>query len=246
MRDDVLIVIPARVASTRLPNKMLAEIGGDPLIVRTYKSAVAANVGQVIVACDGKEIKDAIENAGGVAVITDPELPSGTDRIFAAWKIYDPEKKFKYLVNVQGDLPFVNSRFISETTEFLKNSDYDLTTAATPINDDSYNVNSVVKIAVTFSSESEGQALYFSRSPIPFGGPYYHHVGLYCYRTNTLEKFVSLPQSRLEKIEKLEQLRAMENKMTIGVKLFSDLEQPISIDTQADLDRAREYATKNI
>ena len=245
MRDDVLVVIPARVASTRLPNKMLAEIGGDPLIVRTYKSASAANVGKVIVACDGYEISKVIETAGGTAILTDPNLPSGTDRIFAAWKSYDPERKYKYLINVQGDLPFVNPRFICETVEFLKNSNYDLTTAATPISDDSFNVNSVVKIAVTFSSESEGQALYFSRSPIPFGGPYYHHVGLYCYRINALEKFVSLPQSRLEKIEKLEQLRAMENGMTIGVKLFSDLEQPISIDTQADLDRAREFALKD-
>ena len=244
MRDDVLIVIPARISSTRLPKKMLAEIDGDPLIVKTYKSAIAANIGKVIVACDGPEIAKVIENAGGNAVITDPALPSGTDRVFAAWKSYDREKKYKYLINVQGDLPFINPKFISGTAEFLKNSDYDITTPAAPIYDNSFEINSVVKIAVTFTSESEGQALYFSRSPIPFGGPYYHHVGLYCFRTETLEKFVALPQSRLEKIEKLEQLRAMENGMKIGVKLFSDLEPPISIDTQADLDRAREYAVK--
>lgn len=243
MSDDVLIVIPARIASTRLPKKMLATINGDPLIVRTYKSAVAANIGQVIVACDGQEIKNAIENAGGTAVVTDPKLPSGTDRVFAAWKTYDPGKKYKYIVNVQGDLPFIDPKFIAETTGFLKNSNYGITTPAAPISDNSFNVSSVVKIAVTFSSKSEGRALYFSRSPIPYGGPYYHHVGLYCFRTDALEKFVSLPQSRLEKIEKLEQLRAIENGMTIGVKLLSDLKPPISIDTAEDLEKANKYAS---
>ena len=241
MSEDTLIVIPARVGSTRLPGKMIADINGDPLIVRTYKSAVSANVGPVIVACDGLEIADAIEAVGGEAIITDPELPSGTDRVYAAYKKYDAEKKFKYVINVQGDLPFINPRFISSCAELMRTERYDITTPAALINDESYKVNSVVKIAVAHVSETEGKGLYFSRSPIPFGGPYYHHVGLYCFRVSVLEKFMSLPQSPLEKIEKLEQLRALENGMTIGVRVLADLEPPVSVDTADDLERARKY-----
>lgn len=241
MSEDTLIVIPARVGSTRLPGKMLADINGDPLIVRTYKSVVAANVGPVIVACDGQEIVDVIKAAGGEAIITDPALPSGTDRVYAAYKKYDTEKKFKYIINVQGDLPFVDSRFISSCAELMRTERYDMTTPAAPITDESYKVNSVVKIAVAHVSETEGKALYFSRSPIPFGGPYYHHVGLYCFRVNALEKFMSLPQSSLEKIEKLEQLRALENGMTIGIRILPDIESPISVDTAEDLERARKF-----
>ena len=244
MYSDTLIVIPARVSSTRLPKKMLADVNGEPLIVRTYKSAVSANAGQVIVACDGPGIFDAIIKAGGEAIITDPNLPSGTDRVFAAYEKYDSAGKYKYVINLQGDLPFIDPLFISSCANLMKTEKYDITTPAALIKDNSYKADSVVKIAVAHLSETEGKGLYFSRSQIPFGGPYYHHVGLYCFRTDVLKKFVSLPQSFLEKTEKLEQLRALENGMTIGVSIIPKIDPPISVDTVEDLERAVNYGKK--
>jgi 3-deoxy-manno-octulosonate cytidylyltransferase (CMP-KDO synthetase) len=240
-----LIVLPARVASVRLPGKMMADIGGKPLIVRTFESARAANVGDVIVACDCAEIADAIKNVGGETVLTDPNLPSGTDRAFAGWTKFDPERKYKFIMNIQGDLPFVSPYFIQVADEIIRNTEYDLSTIATPIKDDSYLHDSVVKPAISFTSKSAGKALYFSRSPIPFGGPYFHHVGIYCFRAEGLQKFVNLPQSQLEKIEKLEQLRALENNMTIGIRTV-DIETPISVDTAEDLEMAREYFEERV
>lgn len=237
---DTLIVIPARVASSRLNKKMLADIGGLPLIARTYLAVKEAGVGDVIVACDSEEIAQAICSIGGKAVITDPTLGSGTDRVFAGYRKHDLKKKFEYVINVQGDLPFLDPEFTKAAVEVVKNSTYDMSTLATAIIDDSYLNNSVVKPVIAFKTSRTGQALYFSRSPIPFSGPYYKHVGIYCFKIEALEKFVSLPQSRLEKIEKLEQLRAIENGMTIGIKIV-DRPNPISVDTQEDLDLARKY-----
>jgi 3-deoxy-manno-octulosonate cytidylyltransferase (CMP-KDO synthetase) len=217
---------------------MLADVGGKPLIVRTFESAKAANVGDIIVACDCKEIADAVRNAGGEVALTDPDLPSGTDRVFAAWKKFDPEGKYEFIVNLQGDLPFIAPEFVQSAVEDIKNTNYDIFTLATPINDDSYLRDSVVKPVIAFASEKCGKALYFSRSVVPFGGPYFHHVGIYCFRAEGLQKFVNLPQSPLEKSEKLEQLRAMENGMTIGVRII-DLDPPISVDTDEDLALAR-------
>ncbi|GHT96374.1 3-deoxy-manno-octulosonate cytidylyltransferase [Alphaproteobacteria bacterium] len=233
---NVLVVVPARVASIRLPGKMLADIGGLPLIVRTYQSVVAANVGDVIVACDGEKIASAIRNAGGVAILTDPNLPSGSDRVYAAYKEYDPHNKYDFVINVQGDMPFVASEFIQKSYEVLLKSNCDISTIATPIKDDSYLRESVVK-PVIVSGDIFGKAIYFSRSPVPFGGLYYHHVGIYGFRSESLEKFVSLPQGILEKTEKLEQLRALENNMTIGIDVV-DADPPISVDTPGDLSTA--------
>lgn len=240
---DTLIVIPARIGSTRLAEKMVADVDGVPLIVQTYQHVISAKVGDVIVACDNNRIADAIESVGGTAVLTDPELPSGTDRVFAAWQKIDSEGKYKYIINVQGDLPLIDPEFVQKADELVKNSDFDISTIVTPIHDDSYQLSSVVKPAIAFSSENQGQALYFSRSPIPFGGPYYHHVGIYCFKRDALKKFVALPQSNLEKIEKLEQLRAMENGLTIGVSVIN-LPSPISVDTQEDLNKVREAVKK--
>jgi len=244
---DALIVIPARVASTRLPKKMLADIGGKPLIIRTLESVKASNAGDVIVACDGEEIADAVHKAGGVAVLTDPALPSGTDRVFAAYKAYDKNNKYKYIINVQGDMPFVDQKLVQEAVKIVRESSYDFSTLATPIRDNSYLLDSVVKPVIAYDSmenankfDQIGNAIYFSRSVVPFGGPYYHHVGIYCFRSEALEKFVSLPQSYLEKTEKLEQLRGIENGMAIGIKLI-DIDSPISVDTPEDLERARAY-----
>ncbi|MDR1334607.1 MAG: 3-deoxy-manno-octulosonate cytidylyltransferase [Holosporaceae bacterium] len=235
---NTLIVIPARIASVRLPEKMLADIGGKPLIVRTWESAVSAGVGDVIVACDGAKIANEIEKAGGKAVLTDPELLSGTDRVFAAWNLYDPERKYDFIINLQGDLPFIAPVFIREADKIIRNTSYEMATLATPIKDDSYMHNSVVKPVISFTSENSGKALYFSRSAVPSGGPFLHHVGIYCFRANGLEKFVNLPMSPLEKSEKLEQLRAIENNIEIGITVV-DADPPISIDTADDLALAR-------
>jgi 3-deoxy-manno-octulosonate cytidylyltransferase (CMP-KDO synthetase) len=237
---STLTVIPARTASVRLPEKMLADINGKPLIVRTFESAVAADVGDVIVACDNIKIANAIENAGGKAVLTDPDLPSGTDRVFSALIKYDQSKKYKFIINLQGDLPFITPNFIKEADKLIRNTDYDISTAATPIKDDSYLRSSVVKPVIAFTSDNSGRALYFSRSAIPFGGPFFHHVGIYCFRAEGLGKFVNLPQSVLEKSEKLEQLRAVENNMTIGITVINAA-PPISVDTADDLAMARKY-----
>lgn len=240
---DTLVVIPARIGSVRLPGKMMADIGGIPLIVSTYKHAAAAGVGDVAVACDDKAIADAVGRAGGRAVLTDPELPSGTDRVFAAWRKIDPQERYRYIINVQGDLPLISPEFIKKADELVKTSNFDMSTLAAPIHDESYLLNSAVKPVIAFTSAEEGRALYFSRSPIPFGGPYYNHVGIYGFRAEALKKFVSLPQSNLEKIEKLEQLRALENGISIGIAAV-DLPAPISVDTAEDLERVRKAAAQ--
>ncbi len=242
---NTLIVIPARVSSTRLPGKVLADIDGRPLIVRVYECAMASKVGEVIVACDDLRVKEAIECVGGTALLTDPDLPSGTDRVFEAWQEFDNEKKYDYIINVQGDLPFVDAEFIQKAAAVMKDSDYDISTLATPIKDKSYECLSVVKPVISFTDLENGKALYFSRSVIPYGGPYYKHVGIYCFRAESLVKFVKLPQSTLEKIEKLEQLRALENDMTIGITVI-DKDSPISIDTYEDLENARIYARERL
>lgn len=231
----VLVVIPARMGSTRLPGKMMADIHGKPLIVRTYEQAIKAQVGDVIVACDSVEIQNVIQQAGGTAILTDPALQSGTDRVFAAWKQIN--KPYDCILNVQGDQPLVDPEFIQSAAEMMANGSYDISTLATPIHDDSYKIESVVKPVISFTSEDSGQALYFSRAAIPFGGPYYHHVGIYGFAADALEKFVSLSPSKLELTEKLEQLRALENGMTIGIQVLQK-DSPISVDTAADLEKA--------
>jgi 3-deoxy-manno-octulosonate cytidylyltransferase (CMP-KDO synthetase) len=219
---------------------MLADIGGKPLIVRTYQSVVAANVGDVIVACDSEEIAAAVQEVGGIAILTDPDLPSGTDRVLAAHKQYDKNHRYDFVINVQGDMPFVAPEFIQHSNNMLCESNYDMSTVATPIRDDSYKLENVVKPVIVFEKENSGKAIYFSRSAVPFGGPYYHHIGIYCFRPQTLEKFTALPSGTLEKTEKLEQLRALENNMTIGIGILP-LKPPISVDIPADLEAAREY-----
>ena len=241
--SDTLVVIPARISSTRLPGKVLADINGKSLIVRAFGCAVASKVGDVIVACDDSRIKEAVEAVGGIAVLTDPKLPSGTDRVFEAWQKFDTAKKYKCIINVQGDLPFLDAEFIQKAEEIVKESGYDMSTLATPIKDDSYTQLSIVKPVISFSDSQKGRALYFSRSAVPFGGPYFNHVGIYCFRAESLKKFVKFPQSSLEKIEKLEQLRALENGMTVGITVI-DRDSPISIDTYEDLERARDYALR--
>ncbi|MDR1335034.1 MAG: 3-deoxy-manno-octulosonate cytidylyltransferase [Holosporaceae bacterium] len=241
MTKNTLIIIPARLASRRLNRKMLADINGEPLILKTYRSAVAAGAADVIVACDGEEIASIIRAAGGTAIITDPDLPSGTDRICAAYEEYcKSHEECDSIVNLQGDLPFIGVEFIEAVIDGLYSCNYDIHTLATPITDNSYTENHVVKPVIAFSSTHSGRAIYFSRSVVPIGGPYYHHVGIYSSKPNALRKLVSLAPSSLELSEKLEQLRALENGMTIGITVVHQA-KPISVDVQEDLLRARRY-----
>ncbi len=232
-----VILIPARMASTRLPNKPLALIDGLPMIVHVWRRAVASNAGDVVVACDGAAIADVIMQAGGRAVITDPDLPSGSDRIWQALMVIDPDKKYNTVINVQGDLPTLDPKLIIQALSLLANPSVDIGTLAAAIHDESERNNPAVVKPVIASS---GRALYFSRATLPYGdGPHYHHIGLYAYRRSALEKFVSLPPSPLEIREKLEQLRALEAGMHIAVGLTDAV--PLGVDTPETLEKARRY-----
>ncbi len=238
----VLTIIPARLASTRLPNKPLADIFGKPMIVRVYEQAKKAGLGEIVVACDSKEIAEAIENAGGRAIITDPNLPSGTDRIFAALMQIENYQQFDVVVNLQGDLPVIDPQVVVAAAQAALKTDADIATVASVIkNSDEITNPNVVKIAIAFLENSQlGQALYFSRAPIPHGaGDYYHHIGIYAYKRKALEKFVNLKPSNLEKRESLEQLRALENGMKIVVQIVDS--HPLSVDTAEDLERVKTF-----
>jgi 3-deoxy-manno-octulosonate cytidylyltransferase (CMP-KDO synthetase) len=235
-----LLLIPARMASTRLPDKPLADIAGVPMIVRVWRQAVAAELGPVVVAAGETAIVAAIEAAGGRAVLTDPDLPSGSDRIWAALQAMDPKASHDVVVNLQGDLPALDPAQLKTVVAALKQSGADIATLAAPIDNEADGANpAVVKAVVAWdASERLGRALYFTRATAPTGeGALYHHVGLYAYRRAALESFVALPPSPLEKREKLEQLRALEAGMSIAVARVD--EAPLSVDTPADLERAR-------
>lgn len=235
-----VLLIPARMASTRLPAKPLADIAGLPMIVRVWRQAKAAGLGPVVVAAGEPEIVTVIEKAGGQAVLTDPDLPSGSDRIWAALQILDPDAKHDVVVNLQGDLPALDPVQLRTVVQALSQSGADIATLAAPIDNDADKVNpAVVKAVVAWDASGKlGRALYFTRATAPAGeGPLFHHVGLYAYRREALESFVALPPSPLETSEKLEQLRALEAGMSIAVARVD--EAPLSVDTPADLERAR-------
>ena len=235
-----VIIIPARMASTRLPGKPLADIAGEPMIVRVWRQAMRASLGPVLVAVAEPEIAQAIERAGGRAVLTDPALASGSDRAHAALQTADPEGRFDAVVNLQGDLPDVDPLVLRRVTELLAASGADIATLAAPITDpaDFDNPNVVKPVVAWNASGGSGRALYFTRARAPAGeGPLYHHVGIYAFTRAALTRFVSLPPSALETREKLEQLRALEAGMRIAVARIDAV--PLSVDTPADLDRAR-------
>ncbi len=239
-----IVIIPARLASTRLPNKPLAPIAGKAMIVHVFERAAAAGVGPVAVACAEEEIAQAIRDAGGQAVLTDPDLPSGSDRIHRALERLDPQGRYDVVVNVQGDLPTLPPPDIATALEPLQEPNCDIATLAASIEEEEERRSpNVVKIATALSPERRiARALYFSRAPIPWAGaedslPLYHHIGLYAYRRQALERFVSLPPSPLEKRESLEQLRALEAGFRIDVALVDSV--PLGVDTPAHLDRAR-------
>ena len=235
-----LIVIPARLAASRLPNKPLADIGGEPMIVHCWRRAMEAEAGDVVIAAGDPEIVEAIEAVGGLAVLTDPDHPSGSDRVWEAVNKVDAQASHDIIVNVQGDLPTLDPALIQASLAPLKNQEVDIATLVCEIREleECTNPNVVKAYAGFKPGESIARALTFTRATAPYGeGPLYHHIGLYAYRRAALERFVSLPQGVLEQREKLEQLRALENGMRIDVSLVQTV--PLGVDTPADLERAR-------
>lgn len=240
--NDTLVLIPARLAATRLPGKPLLDIHGAPMIVHVWRRAVAAGIGPVVVAGADREIAKAVERAGGRAVMTDPALPTGSDRIHAAITALDPERAHDAVVNVQGDMPMLDPAAIRVALRALDETDADIATLAAEITDPAALADtSVNKVAAGFADPARpARALYFSKAPVPWGeGPYYEHVGLYAYRRAALDRFVTLPRGVLEQRERLEQLRALEAGMRIWVSLIDKAQLGVQVDTPADLARAR-------
>lgn len=232
-------MIPARMASTRLPGKPLADIAGLPMIVQVMRRGQEADIGPVVIAADTVEIIEAVRDHGGTAVMTRADHASGSDRIREALDHVDPDGNVHTIVNVQGDLPTIDAASIRASLRPLANSEVGLSTLATEIIEEDERANpNVVKLVGSAVGPDHLRALYFTRATAPWGdGPLYHHIGLYAWRRRTLERFVSLPPSPLEKREKLEQLRALEDGIRIDAALVDTV--PLGVDTQADLERAR-------
>ncbi len=224
------------MASTRLPGKPLADIAGRPLIAHVLDRAAEAGVGPVLVACCEEEVAAAVQAAGGNAAMTEPDLPSGSDRIRAALDDFDPDRRFGRVVNLQGDLPTVPPGDIRAALALLDDPEVDIGTVAARIVREEERTNPNVVKAVF---GADGRALYFTRATAPAGpGPLFHHIGLYAWRRAALERFTALPPSPLEQREKLEQLRALEAGMRVAVAVVDSV--PLGVDTPADLARARE------
>lgn len=236
-----IVLIPARLASSRLPDKALADIHGEPMIVHVWRRAIEADVGRVVVAAGDPPIAEAVRAVGGEAVLTDPDLPSGTDRIHQALGQLDPDWVYDVVVNIQGDLPVLEVKTVRAAIEALARvPSADWGTVACPItNIADLTETSVNKVAAAWEPDGKfGRALYFSKLPVPWGeGEVFHHIGLYTYRRPALSRFVALPPSPLERREKLEQLRALEDGMRIEVGRVETI--PLGVDTAPQLDEAR-------
>jgi 3-deoxy-manno-octulosonate cytidylyltransferase (CMP-KDO synthetase) len=238
-----IVIIPARMAASRLPGKPLADIGGTPMILRVLAQAELAAVGQVAVAAGDLEIVEAVRAAGGRAVLTDQDLPSGSDRVLAALGELDPDGHCDVVVNLQGDMPFVSPAVITACLGVLAaEAGCDIATAIAPEASSADRADpAVVKAVVSLvPGEPRGRALYFTRSVLYGGAPVWKHVGVYAYRRAALERFCLAPPSPLEQREKLEQLRALELGLSIWAAVVD--ETPISVDTPADLEAARAFA----
>jgi 3-deoxy-manno-octulosonate cytidylyltransferase (CMP-KDO synthetase) len=241
--QNPIILIPARLAARRLPGKPLAEIGGAPMIVHVWRRAVASEIGPVVVACGDRAIADAVEAAGGRAVMTDPDHPTGSDRIHEAIAHLDQGRAFDAVITVQGDLPLLDPAAVRVAFAGLADPETDIATLAAAIEDEAaLGDTSVNKVVAGFADPTRpARALYFSKAVVPWGdGPYYEHIGLYAYRREALERFVGLPRGVLERREHLEQLRALEAGMRISVSLIEADRLGVQVDTPADLARARE------
>ena len=237
-----LILVPARLASTRLPDKPLADIHGEPMIVHVWRRAMEAGIGPVVVAAAEPTIVAAVEAAGGRAVLTDPAHPSGSDRIHEALLKVDPQGRHDAVVNVQGDLPTIAPETIRASLEPLEAPEVDIATLVAEIVRDEERTNpNVVKAILSMRDEARriGRALYFTRATAPTGpGPLFHHIGLYAYRRDALTRFVALPPAPLERRERLEQLRALEADMRIDAVVVDAV--PLGVDTPEELARARQ------
>lgn len=244
MADDILVIIPARMAASRLPGKPLADIAGEPMIAHVLRRAEAAAVGPVIVATDSEVIATAVEKAGGRAVMTSTHHASGSDRIFEALTSADPARRARIIVNLQGDLPTLAPDDLRAALAPLQDPAVDIATLAAEIRNESERTNSnVVKVVGSPVNPKRLRALYFTRATAPAGeGPLYHHIGLYAYRRAALERFVNLPPSPLEQRERLEQLRAVEAGMRIDVAIVDSV--PLGVDTPEDLETARRLLAK--
>lgn len=237
--DQSLVLIPARMASTRLPGKPMADICGAPMIVQVVRRAVEAHVGRVVAAVDHEETFNAVTAAGFEAVMTREDHQSGSDRIFEALEKADPQGRARYVINVQGDLPTIEPETVRAALAPLQDEAVDIATLTVEITDEEEKTApSVVKVIGSPVSETRLRALYFTRATAPWGeGPLYHHIGLYAYRRESLKRFVSLAPSILEMREKLEQLRALEAGMRIDAEIVHAV--PLGVDTPADLEKAR-------
>ena len=236
-----VVLIPARLSSKRLPDKPLADIAGEPMIVHVLRRAQEAALGPVWVACADAAIAEAVTAAGGQVAPTRPDHPSGSDRIFEALQQIDPDGAFDAVVNIQGDLPTLDAALPRAALALLEHPEVDIATLAHPIADPAErNDPNVVKVVVSAAADAPaGRALYFTRAAAPSGaGPLHHHIGLYAFRRAALERFVRLPPSPLERREGLEQLRALEAGMRIEVAFVDTA--PVEVNTPADLRRARE------
>lgn len=234
MYQDTAIIIPARLGSTRLNEKAIQLIGDKAMIEHTYLQALSLGLEHLYVATDSSKISSIIENIGGKVIMTDENCPSGSDRIYEALQKIKNKEQIKYVINLQGDLPMIDSAIILQIIQKLHSTKADIVTVVAEIDIEKAKNPNNVKVVVS----SSDKALYFSRSVIPHNAEkYYYHIGIYGYRTEALKKFVQLKPSYLENIEKLEQLRALENDMDIYVCYASSI--PISVDIQEDLDEVR-------
>jgi 3-deoxy-manno-octulosonate cytidylyltransferase (CMP-KDO synthetase) len=236
---NALVIVPARMQATRLPGKPMADIHGEPMIVHVWRRAVQSGVGHVVVATDSEAIVAAIGKAGGEAVMTRPDHASGSDRVFETLQKVDPKGQTEIVINLQGDLPTLDPWLVEACAAPLATPGPDIATIAAQITDEAEKTaSSVVKVIGTPLTARRLRALYFTRATAPWGdGPLYHHIGIYAYRREALERFVSLPPSPLEMREKLEQLRALEAGMRIDVAVVDTV--PLGVDTPHDLERAR-------
>ena len=237
-QENTAIIIPARLASTRLPNKPLLLINGKPMILHVWEQAVAAEIGKVIVATDSDQIKQVISEAGGNCELTRSNHQSGTDRIYEALENFDQNKNINFIINLQGDLPQINRKCLSSVVNLLSDEAAEVSTLVCEMTDhDEINSKSIVKAIADINPNTKiGRAINFTRTPEPsINGNYLHHIGLYAYTRSALEKFVHLAPSTREIDQKLEQLRALDNQMRIDIQLIDFL--PLGVDTPEDLEK---------
>lgn len=235
---ESIVLIPARLASTRLPGKPLADLHGVPMIVHVLGRAKAAGIGDAVVATDSEAVAAAVEKAGGRAVMTRSDHQSGSDRIYEALEALDPEHRIQTVINVQGDLPTIAADDIRAALMPLADADVDIATLAAVITDPAELTNpNVVKVSGREVAPGRIHARAFTRQVATGVGPHYHHIGLYAYRRAALERFVKLPHSAGEQRERLEQLRALDNGMRIDVMMVKSV--PLGVDTPEDLEKAR-------